>query len=236
MFTMDQADKALQTAMAECARLNDEGIQIGRKRYTTVATRVEVFRKAFGVYGRFRTNILRADDDVVQIKAFIDIPIKTHDGMSASIEWITFAEGDAEEMRNASQINKTSAVENCATSAIGRALAALGIHGGEFASANEVENAVHQQANPPKQVVSEERILKIKAELESSKTLEELSGKFLKLDNSEKKACEAIKDAMKEQLSAQKSGSKSAKASSPAASSAKQQESPPEVDSSSSAA
>ena len=40
---------------------------------------------------------------------------------------------------------RTSALENAETSAIGRALAALGLGGTEFASAEEVANAVHQQ-------------------------------------------------------------------------------------------
>lgn len=53
--------------------------------------------------------------------------------------------GYAEERRSATQINKTSALENCETSAIGRALAACGYAGTEYASANEVENAIGQQ-------------------------------------------------------------------------------------------
>jgi deoxycytidylate deaminase len=57
------------------------------------------------------------------------------------------ATGHAEEKRKASQINSTSALENCETSAIGRALAGAGFGGSEFASANEVQNAIQQQ-NP----------------------------------------------------------------------------------------
>jgi hypothetical protein len=38
-------------------------------------------------------------------------------------------------------VNQTSAIENAETSAIGRALAALGLHGGEYASANEIDIA-----------------------------------------------------------------------------------------------
>lgn len=53
--------------------------------------------------------------------------------------------GSAEEVRGSSQINTTSAWENCETSAIGRALSAAGYSGHEYASANEVQNAVAQQ-------------------------------------------------------------------------------------------
>ena len=47
--------------------------------------------------------------------------------------------GMAEEIRGSSPVNKTSALENCETSALGRALASLGLHGGEYASDNEMQ-------------------------------------------------------------------------------------------------
>ena len=57
--------------------------------------------------------------------------------------------GHAEEVIGSSQINKTSALENCETSAIGRALGCMGIGVEEsFASADEVKNAKYKQANP----------------------------------------------------------------------------------------
>ena len=52
----------------------------------------------------------------------------------------------AQEVYNSTQINKTSAAENCSTSAIGRALALCGIGiDDSFASANEVQQAIAQQ-------------------------------------------------------------------------------------------
>jgi hypothetical protein len=65
------------------------------------------------------------------------------------------ATGHAEEIRGQGQVNSTSALENAETSAIGRALAALGCSGGEFASANEldgVERKKEAQANKPASV------------------------------------------------------------------------------------
>ena len=56
--------------------------------------------------------------------------------------------GHAVEVYNSSMINKTSALENCETSAIGRALASAGLGGTEFASADEVTNAIAQQNKP----------------------------------------------------------------------------------------
>lgn len=49
--------------------------------------------------------------------------------------------GHAEEVRGEGMVNKTSAVENCETSAWGRALAALGYTGKKIASFEEVEQA-----------------------------------------------------------------------------------------------
>ena len=47
--------------------------------------------------------------------------------------------GHAEELRGSTNVNKTSALENCETGAIGRALASISISGSEYASANEME-------------------------------------------------------------------------------------------------
>ena len=65
---------------------------------------------------------------------------------------------------------KDVALEVAETSAIGRALACLGIGGTEFASANEVVNAIHQQTNPVKEVVTEAALTVAKNKLlEASK-------------------------------------------------------------------
>jgi hypothetical protein len=59
------------------------------------------------------------------------------------------AVGHAHEVKTASNINKTSYVENCETSAVGRALAMLGIGiDTSIASANEVETAIAQSEQP----------------------------------------------------------------------------------------
>jgi hypothetical protein len=56
------------------------------------------------------------------------------------------ATGHAHEVQGSSNINKTSYVENCETSAIGRALAMLGIGiDTSIASANEVQDAIAKQ-------------------------------------------------------------------------------------------
>jgi len=100
----------------------------GGKTYSMVAQRVEAFRKNVGAEMGIDTELLVDDGKRVLIKA----RIKTPDGF-------TVAAGYAEEIRGSSNINRGAAIENCETSAVGRALAALGLHGGEYASVNEIE-------------------------------------------------------------------------------------------------
>ena len=106
-------------------------IQKGGKRYTEVFVRVEEFRKAFGTELGIQTEILKDEGGIVQVKA--NIIDKNNNAILGS--------GLAEEVRGSSNVNKTSALENCETSAIGRALASLGLHGGQYASANEIDRA-----------------------------------------------------------------------------------------------
>ena len=110
-------------------------INIHGKEYVTVKERVDQFRSHadFSKYS-IETEVLSAAE-LVQIKA----TIKT-DGERV------IATGHAEELRGSTNINKTSALENCETSAIGRALASLGLGGEQFATANEVGDAMIQQA------------------------------------------------------------------------------------------
>ena len=138
-------------------------VNIRGKEYKTVALRVAEFREKYPNY-YLTTEIVKIDDDQCIIKAYVGQ--HKDDG---SVQ--TFATGHAQEFRKASQINGTSYVENCETSAIGRALACLGIGGTEFASANEVVNAIHQQDNPVKEVITEAQLTVAKNNLlEASKT------------------------------------------------------------------
>lgn len=119
-------------------------VSIHGKEYKTVAKRVQEFRENPAFNGwTIMTDIVKLDDDMCVMRA--SILSKATDGEAQII-----ATGHGCEFKTSSQINKTSYVENCETSAIGRALAALGLGGTEFASANEVQNAIYQQNNPVK--------------------------------------------------------------------------------------
>lgn len=118
--------------------MKDTGIvNIHGKEYKTVAKRVDEFRKEHKTDYSIVTSLVSIDEKTVVMKAEI-----------SDKENRLIATGYAEENRQASQINRTSALENCETSAIGRALANFGLAGGEYASADEVAQAISQQNQP----------------------------------------------------------------------------------------
>jgi hypothetical protein len=108
-------------------------IKIHNKDYWTVAERVDKFREDHPTW-TILTELISADDDTVVFKASI-----------AGDEGVIISTGFAEEDRHASAINKSSALEVCETSAVGRALAFYGLAGTEIASADEVAGAISQQ-------------------------------------------------------------------------------------------
>ena len=114
--------------------MTDSGVvNIHGKEYLTVAKRIDVFRRVHTDYCILTELVENTQHRVVMKASIFDA---AHNLLSS---------GFAEEVRAASQINKTSALENCETSAIGRALAFLGYGGSQIASADEVKNAIHQQ-------------------------------------------------------------------------------------------
>jgi len=129
----------LNTAMDMVAELNkSHGVtQRGGKKYTQVVHRMEAFRRVFGMDYGIKTEVLKDDGQIVQVRA--DIYALTNDQ-------IPVGTGMAEELRGAGNVNKTSALENCESSAIGRALASLGLAGGEYASSNEMAAVVRKEA------------------------------------------------------------------------------------------
>ena len=123
-------------AMSEVNDLNRTHgvVQRGGKKYTEVFVRVEAFRKAFGTSLGINTEILVDDGARVVIKATV-----------ANETGMIIGSGFAEEIRGQGNVNITSALENGETSAIGRALASLGRHGGAYASINELDAVNRKQ-------------------------------------------------------------------------------------------
>ncbi len=108
-------------------------IEIKDKKYVLVKTRLQYFRENYE-NGRIETEILHFDSKSIMIKA------------SAYVDDKLVATGIAHEIQDASYINKTSYVEVCETSAIGRCLGIMGIGiTDSVATYEEVFNAQKQQ-------------------------------------------------------------------------------------------
>lgn len=109
-------------------------INIKGKDYVEVHTRLKYFREVYSEY-TLDSVVLDKTPESIMIKA----EIKDSTGR-------LIASGIAEEYKGSSYINKTSYVENCETSAWGRALGNFGIGlDTSVASANEVMNAISNQ-------------------------------------------------------------------------------------------
>lgn len=124
-------------------------IEFKGKQYAEVNQRVKVFRMLFP-NGGINTDIISLEDGICVMKAVVT----DDDGK-------ILATGTAYEREDSSYINKTSFIENCETSAVGRALGMLGIGiDTSIASADEVENAVNNQG---------EKVVKSEAQMTISK-------------------------------------------------------------------
>lgn len=109
-------------------------IDVKGKNYVQVNERVKAFRMICP-NGCISSEIVSLEDGVVTMKA----TVTDEDGK-------ILGTGFAQEKETSSFINKTSFIENCETSAVGRALGFAGIGiDGSMASADEVVNAMLNQ-------------------------------------------------------------------------------------------
>lgn len=111
-------------------------VSIKGRQYVEVNERLKYFRENYKDYS-LETEIISIENGVCIMKAIIRDP-----------EGVIKATGVAYEKENSTFINKTSYIENCETSAWGRALGCFGIGiDGSVASAEEVTNAINNQNN-----------------------------------------------------------------------------------------
>ena len=115
---------------------NLKTINIKGKSYVEVSERLKYFRNNYKDYSLTTQIIECTSDQCVMVANVVD--------PSGRI----VATGHAHETKNSSFINKTSHVENCETSAWGRALGNFGIGiDSSVASADEVNNAIQTQGS-----------------------------------------------------------------------------------------
>jgi hypothetical protein len=125
MVTFEQIKKA-----NESIRTTD----IKGKDYAEVNQRIKAFRMVYP-NGSISTEILFLADGIVTMKATV-----------CNEEGAILGTGTAQEKETSSFINKTSYIENCETSAVGRALGMCGFGiDTSVASYEEVQNAINNQ-------------------------------------------------------------------------------------------
>jgi hypothetical protein len=107
--------------------------------YAEVAERLPAFWKDCA-RGRIITEIIVDDGTRIVIKAYLFADIA---------DPVPTTTGFAEEIRGSSMVNKTSALENCETSAIGRALANYQYQGSKKRASLEEMVKVYRQGEQP---------------------------------------------------------------------------------------
>lgn len=147
--------------------------------------------------GRITTELVEWGANGVIVKAYL------YQDAEQQEKGCPLATGYAQEKPGAGFVNKTSPLENCETSAIGRALANIGLHGDKRASREEMEKVQRmqqpqQQQKPPaqqKQPTPQEYLTRCRHGLESmevpadkieeqlEKIRRELSGDFESMYN-----------------------------------------------------
>jgi len=111
----------------------DGVVMLHGREYKTVALRVQEFRRDHPSHAIVSDPLGMSEDAVVMVARVLDESGRV------------VATGHAEKRRNESHITRTSCLEVCETAAIGRALASFGYGGSEFASADEVADAMSAQ-------------------------------------------------------------------------------------------
>lgn len=133
MIKYEDIEKANQSLKSTTLK-SKKGGKIGD--YVEVNQRIKAFRQVYPM-GTITTKIITLENGVVLMQA-----------TALDDEGKTLATGYASEKENSSFINSTSFIENCETSAIGRALGFCGFGiDSSVASAEEVENAMLNQGN-----------------------------------------------------------------------------------------
>ena len=143
------------------------------KQYVEVNERIKFFRQEDKYDGwGIHTDINMLDGDQCLCKCTI-----------INCNGEVMAQGHAHEVKSSSNINKTSHVENCETSAVGRALAMLGIGiDTSIASSNEVQDAIAKQEemvnNPHVQNIMDKAVSYIKSQTDKKKAFTAITKKY----------------------------------------------------------
>ena len=145
MATETADNKKLSDAIQEVRNSESKAKDIKGKSYLYVKDRNSIFRKHFGLDVSYHSSYELTEPKVFSYKDKNDKTIDKFIPGSVIVKTEIFyknkflACGLAQEYRDSNPVNITSAMENCQTSSLGRALACLDLTGTEFASADEMQ-------------------------------------------------------------------------------------------------
>jgi len=163
--------------------LKEKAVDIHGKKYVLVADRILAFNEMYP-NGAIQTELIKFDDKIVIVKAIVYPDVSNPQRFFTGYSQAKWGDG---------YINKTSALENAETSAVGRALAMLGIGIiDSIASVDEVKKAepITRQAidEQRKQEIREQvkkiikmknitqdEIMRIKTEIFNGKSFDEMT-------------------------------------------------------------
>ena len=115
------------------------------KDYAEVNQRIKAFRMVYPT-GTIETEMISNENGICIFKAKVGFTSTIFDDGKIRTEYTLLGTGTAYEKEDSSFINKTSYIENCETSAVGRALGMCGFGiDVSVASAEEVQNAINNQ-------------------------------------------------------------------------------------------
>jgi hypothetical protein len=141
------------------------------KQYVEVNERIKFFRQE----EQYKNWGVRTEFPIIDSEQCLCLcTITTPDGQIV-------AQGHAHEEKSSSNINKTSYVENCETSAVGRALAFLGIGiDTSIASANEVQDAIAKQdaTSAPVENIMDKAVTYVKGQQDKQKAYDSIMKKY----------------------------------------------------------
>lgn len=143
---IEQANKQLRKIQIK--RTNKDTGIVESKDYVPVSERIKAFRMVYP-NGLIEPELIKDEDKICRYR----VTIYEYEGGKK------LASATAQEERGTGFVNKTSYIENCETSAVGRALGLCGFGvDNDLASADEVQNAIDKQDNLENLEATDEQI------------------------------------------------------------------------------
>lgn len=170
-------------------------LDVKGKEYAQVNERIKAFRMVYPT-GSIETEMLSNENGVCIFKAKVGyetnlVKIENDEVKEVKSEFHLLGTGTAYEKENSTFINKTSYIENCETSAVGRALgmAGFGIDT-SICSAEEVQNAIANQGT------SDSLAKMMQLVIETDTDIEELN-KYFKVKSNKEMTESQLQEAIK---------------------------------------